>query len=851
MIRPNMKKLDRYGVQGRLSFDPTLSSANPIVYNEIKKFIMSERGLAGSGGDPANKFQTGKGFQASHVFNSPEDRDAVTGRLNQQFTQFLRDTYGGQAAERNMSIPAFLQTQGIHGIQQFGSGKDASFSAYHPDDFKQVSFNPLTGSTEKMIKAYAKMKGAMPQISGGTNEKRRMSLYARPEDEKYISSMLNTSKKKLATGTYSKGDLEAIYGTSSQKAEIKSLQTITKNNNAINLLDDEDSPVASEMRSKILKQQKEKELYNKTYQGMVDKGEITDDRKRDKTSPAVAAAKGFMGVLSSIKTVLLNIRSFAATMAGLLKDMAVSLGKLVMDAASTGIDPQLAKRMQMWGQQNIGFTQGNENLALDATKAFNTQFGNIVRLGKNADFGEAGFLGKASTILRPLIESALKKSPEQGMNDIFGGLAQQYVSAKDKKGELHEQTQALTSVFGETVSSFYVALLKAAEAQGRLTKDKAKNLFRDSFSIDNVRAARATGVNWYKYLPASDLQYSVEEKAKKSSELAGEIEQFKQALKDVLANRLDLVKTAMENLVKALLWLGSVFNPSMKVDYDNFVNETNKEGFKNFQGTLETNFKTKSWLDNKIETFIDKVSPEHKAGVKQAILQSLVDTGNLSEFEKSAPNWKKKIDSKEGQDIVLGYEYYKTLSQRVNDYKYGSSNPETITALRAIELSRGQQALTNAGIKLSHAEYYKRAKELAKEIEKTPLSKEELEQKARIEQGKPTEPTLKEEFGEVWAEIFMQYFLPRKSKKNSTNLNRVLQTPDFIPANLPGTLLKSLVPDTKNMASAGGTLNNSSEMTYNLNLTINGKEQLKATNVLNGEKQKYLANNNSTFRIGG
>lgn len=839
MIRPNMIKQDRYGVQGRLSFDPTLSSANPIVYNKIKKFIMSEGGLAGSGGDLANKFQTGKEFQVSHVFNSPEDRDAVTGRLNQQFTQFLRDTYGGHASERNMSIPAFLQTQGIHGIQQFGSGKDASFSAYHPDDFKQVSFNPLTGSTEKMIKAYARMKGAMPQISGGTNEKRRMSLYARPEDVKYISSKLNTSKKKLATGTYSKGDLEAVYGTLRQKAEIKRLQTITKNNNAINLLDNEDSLIASEMSSKILKQQKEKELYNKIYQEKVDRGEITDNRKRDKTSPAVAAAKGFMGVLSSIKTVLLNIRSFAATMAGLLKDMAVSLSKLVMDAASTGIDPQLAKRMQMWGQQNIGFTQGNENLALDATKAFNTQFGNIVRLGKNADFGEAGFLGKASTILRPLIESALKKSPEQGMNDIFGGLAQQYVSAKDKKGELHKQTQALTSVFGETVSSFYVALLKAAEAQGRLTKDKAKNLFRDSFSIDNVRAARATGVNWYQYLPANDLPLSVEERAEKANQLSGAIEQFKQALIDVLANRLDLVHTAMQALIEALLMVGVVFRvQGADKELARFREEKTAVGEKNFLTTLSTQTKAAALLDAKIEALVPKdKSAAFRSNAIKGMKASLKKDGSLTYYLTNRNDyWKKLTESEAAKEIVVLHNFVKYLDSYTKDYERGEFFVEPVSIKKAGDRSGTQRLLTKIyGKSMSHAEYSELVNKLSAEVEKPKGSQDKAEEGKKIEGGKK----IKGGKGTT----------PRLDPKADKPLG--LNLPNNFLDSLQGPLLKFLVPDTKNIASAGVPLNNSSEMTYNLNLTINKKEQLKETNALNGEKQKYLANTNLIFSIEG
>ena len=153
---------------------------------------------------------------------------------------------------------------------------------------------------------------------------------------------------------------------------------------------------------------------------------------------------------------------------------------------------------------------------------------------------------------------------------------------------------------------------------------------------------------------------------------------------------------------------------------------------------------------------------------------------------------------------------------------------------------------------MPHSEYSKLVNKLSAEVERTKVSQDRAEEGKKIEWGmRNYQEKFRMKQQEEAEKKYQMYkgttprFDPRTGKPFTLNL------PNNLLDSLPGTLLKSLGPDTKDMASAGGPLNNSSEMTYNLNLTINEKEQLKATHVLNGAKQKYLANNNLTFRIGG
>ncbi len=103
--------------------------------------------------------------------------------------------------------------------------------------------------------------GAKPVISGGTNERRTMEVYLREAEFKAAQKMTNMKAKKLNIGTANKGDLEAIYATQRQRSEIKSKHSRNKNDVALSLMEDENSPIREEVRSKILKQEREKQIF--------------------------------------------------------------------------------------------------------------------------------------------------------------------------------------------------------------------------------------------------------------------------------------------------------------------------------------------------------------------------------------------------------------------------------------------------------------------------------------------------------------------------------------------------------------------------------------------------------------
>lgn len=272
-IRSTVKKVDRYGIQGSTSFDPKHPNANIALYRELESFLSGDYGLGGSGGQRANMIKDPRGYQASHVFNTPSERDAVIERLQKQLEEFYPSKIGKQAKAAGMSSADFLRSQGIQPIQ------------YQPDDFILASQNPLRSSVEKKIKAFMSMAGNTQSISGGTGEHRRHTGYYRPNDLKHVRSMLNTEARKLREGTGNLGEMEGLYLPASQKLEARTAQNIFKNGLTEDLLNNEKHPVVEKIRSDMLKQHAMTQLKSKVEQGLKDEGLLPqDEEKKEKKS---------------------------------------------------------------------------------------------------------------------------------------------------------------------------------------------------------------------------------------------------------------------------------------------------------------------------------------------------------------------------------------------------------------------------------------------------------------------------------------------------------------------------------------------------------------------------------------
>ena len=554
MIDPKVSQQRRFGIQGGVSFDP--KTANVPLYKAIETFLKGAQGLGGSGGTLANAPQLPAGFQQSHVFNNMSMRQQVQERLEKQLTEHLQALVGEQAAAQNLSIPAFLQNQGIRGISETKTG---NLSAYKTDNFLKTSFNPIASSTERMAKASMKMTGAIPTISGGSNEHRRLSAYLRAPEARHIVSMAQQTAEEVSAGTYNKGPMEGLYASAGDRIDARSRQKTIQNLAGTFDLESRSPSALEEAKSMMLKQQAKKDLYISAKKELIASGELPDDNKdgkekERKQSPAAAAAKGAIMVISKISAVLDTMKTMVGTMVSYLTKISMDMGRLISDSAEVGIDPNLADRMRRWGLANPTYSGGNETIAMDALKEFNSKYGDITRLDSNANFKSSAFNKYASNI-GLTVDAALMQNPLQGMKEIYGSMASAYVDSGKSSHELQTQIRVLQEDFGSNFAKFYTGLIKSSEAQGWLNKGTARNIFDEATSPSRIDKLETTGVRLDSITGQHADAVGIEHNTKSVNAVLGDIAKLQNALFMMLLSNMDIIIQILLGISKGIMGL--------------------------------------------------------------------------------------------------------------------------------------------------------------------------------------------------------------------------------------------------------------------------------------------------------
>lgn len=467
---PNLKENNKFGVQGSLSFNKTNPNLNIELYREIEKFLKGDLGLGGSGGAMANRVRSSSGFQESHVFDSASTRQRVKKRMETQLSEFLESSVGDAASNSGMDIPSYLRSQGINGISSTGRGANQRLSMYSNDDFVETSQNPLTGSTEKMARAYMQKIGAVNAVSGGTNAKRRLHGYLRPEEAQHVSSMTRQTAFELEAGVYSKGDLEALYGSEVQRSQAKSLRHSLRDDLTTRSLEGRSPSAVAEMRSQMLKQQEQKKVYSEVKQEMIASGELEDDTsQKRKESPAALAAKGATTVLSRISTTLGTMKALTAKAVSYLQGMASYFGGLQQKTAPLGITAAKAKQLANWGDFNPVYSNNNPNILLDAARDFATSFGSILK-GSKAKLDHLAYYGDGK-LIGPMMNMAKSKQPRpvEMMQLVYDSFARKYFKtrgARSRSKLLAKQSYELEETFGGAAAKGYAAMVHWGAAAG-------------------------------------------------------------------------------------------------------------------------------------------------------------------------------------------------------------------------------------------------------------------------------------------------------------------------------------------------------------------------------------------------
>jgi hypothetical protein len=543
-IRSTVKKVDRYGIQGSTSFDPKHPNANIALYRELESFLSGDYGLGGSGGQRANMIKDPRGYQASHVFNTPSERDAVIERLQKQLEEFYPSKIGKQAKAAGMSSADFLRSQGIQPIQ------------YQPDDFILASQNPLRSSVEKKIKAFMSMAGNTQSISGGTGEHRRHTGYYRPNDLKHVRSMLNTEARKLREGTGNLGEMEGLYLPASQKLEARTAQNIFKNGLTEDLLNNEKHPVVEKIRSDMLKQHAMTQLKSKVEQGLKDEGLLPqDEEKKEKKSGRTIASKAMEAaaiVTNKILNVAGDLKSLFTAAVGYLQSIASEIGGLKQDSATLALPMKDVLTEKYMGKFNKAYA-ANENVFVDSLRSTLNVTANPSRLS-SIKWDDAVLHGQAG-LIRPIVDAAVdgKINPKETRNKIFNKLAAAYFNPKLKEKERRQlranQMLALESIFDSSMSNAYQATTDIATAYG-LGKNRY-DVMGGMYNLVNNNMTKSTIYESLGLTKESGL--GSEKNIKALNDFTASITALEEAIKKFTMVHFDDIARAMQELALALL----------------------------------------------------------------------------------------------------------------------------------------------------------------------------------------------------------------------------------------------------------------------------------------------------------
>lgn len=657
-INPDLNEKLRYGIQGSLSYEKTNPNTNVLLYRELEKFLEGDLGLKGSGGIMANRLKGAQGIQSSFVFNSNSTRQKVQKRLDTQLTEYLQELVGDKAQSAGVSIPAYLRSQGIRGISEIGRGGESRLTAYAKDDYIASSQNPLTGSTERHIKAFLRQKGVPVNTTGGTNEGRRISAYLRPDEAEYVNSMVANTAAKLNTGSYNKGDMEAMYGSQEDRAHVKRLQAMYRNTDLVSKM--QDPSVAAEIDSSIIAQHEKKKTYKERYQRLVDSGIINDDSGEKGGESAKAVFKGISSALLASGSVLKTIAGMVSSMLSVIKKIAMDMGRIIGDAAETGIDPEQADRMRRWGLKNPALTGGNEFLLMDALKEYNGKFGDITRLESNANFTSLGY-NKYGGLINPMVQSAINKNPYQGMQSVFGGMASTLANGGDT---MQNQMRALTDTIGSSFAKAYFAYITSMDNSKLFNKKTAGNILGVGLDPENVdKTHMGTSVNDIFNTTADES--GITGNTMQANNVLGDLATIQNQLYMMLLTNMDTIIQILFSIAKGIMHIPGVDSSGhgleaikkaeagmAKQGYAQL--DLNSMKFRTYaEGVADDYYKSKGFKD---EALVAK-----RNALVEGVLAGKDFSGDDAKF----------LSSKQGSKFLDSLAFYKSSQNKLNDMYNG------------------------------------------------------------------------------------------------------------------------------------------------------------------------------------
>ena len=785
-----------------------------------------------------------RSFQASHVFTTPAERDAVAERLQKQYQEHFEPKISEMAKQSGMSSDDFLRSQGIQPIQ------------YRPDDFILASQNPLRGSTEKKIKAFMTMTGNTQSISGGTGEHRRHTGYYRPSDFKHVRSMLTTDVRRLKDGTANLGEMEGLYLPASQKMEARAAQNIFKNGLTEDLLNNEKHPVVEKMRSDMLKQYAQEQLKAKVKKGLQDEELLPPDEEggRGKKEPSAGskALKATGIVISKILSVAGDLKSLFNVAVSYLKSIAGEIAGLKQDAGTLGITTDQALKLKNLARMNPVYAP-DENVYLNAAKGV-LGFTSDPTKVKNINW-DSVVLQKEEKLIRPILEAATsgRIKPVDTMNAIYNTLGKEYYSADPKfREEILTRQKAALEALDPSLASGYQTAIDVTKNY-KLINDKNKHNIMGAF-MNFVEGSSTKSAIREAMGMSTESNYGSDADQTELNTFLRVLEEIKEALKSLVVIRFDDLIRLISSLIEALLMLGSLFDgsdgPADQL-LEEFRQVTAAKGEKQY-GELANNY---AMYKNEVSERLKQagyIGPNADNFMNQIV--TAPDEMALMEILKNPKTGIPSHGPKFLRELFIAADLYRLTSKEIGNYNSKSPEDRGLVksytfknAIRAENISRNR-ALHSIGQDGVGTKGHKSDFNIVKQKKFTEKETKENENRLKAEAVLREYNSMKDN---------MRYLPPDEQEAYRKAMEKQLQKYDpngtLPPISEPKTkspynimLNDYTTPGLMNMTGNSGSVltanNGSSVIRHDVNIFVNDKIVVRESNNLDATNNKIITN---------
>jgi len=391
-------------------------------------------------------------------------------------------------------------------------------------------------------------------------------------------------------------------------------------------------------------------------------------------SKKAAFAKGVLALYSVIVTLVTGIKNVVTGMYGILKTISATLGKVIKEAAITGIDSERLNEYRKVGLKYAQTTEQDEFIFSKAFQQMATKTANVTDLDSAlGQLDTPAIRGRIGEVIRPVLKQALGRGDvEQSTNMMVGGFAAHYagMNQKERSMQLRDDINTLTKAGFNDIAAALDAFIRIAEKEGKIGDKEflsagLASLINPKYNIANELEMGATqGTLWGTYSKGG-----FKARAQQAEKIQGDVNLLKDAFYMKMLSNIDLIKNILFSIARGVAKLTG--NDML---YKQIAEREAEESSRAFELGETSRHQIDKDIDNVINRNIKEKDPTKKAAIAKEIrteLEYIAEKGDYSlDFKAGLGSEKsraflKNVDSEDFARAFTGVKGIKYYDEKV------------------------------------------------------------------------------------------------------------------------------------------------------------------------------------------